>query len=262
MAPLIGVPSQTLQAIDGIPEALPHSWVMNHRYFTALAGVGAAPVMVPLLVNDVAALRGIYDALDGVFLAGGVDVDPSSYHEPREALCGRTDLDRDSVEILLTQWARAEGKPVFGVCRGLQIINVAAGGSLHQDCSDYDGSIKHDYFPTAGFARDYLAHAVSVEPGTRLREIFGEDEVTVNSMHHQGLKAIADGLIPSCTAPDGLIEALEGPGDSFCLGVQWHPEMLVDSDAGTRRLFEAFVEAAAAYRGKKADLAPVIHNVS
>jgi putative glutamine amidotransferase len=249
---LIGVPAQTLQAIDGIPAELPHSWVMNHRYFTALVSVGAAPVMVPLLVNDVEALRGIYDALDGVFLAGGVDVDPASYHEPREALCGRTDLDRDGVEILLTQWARADGKPVFGVCRGLQIINVAAGGTLYQDCTEYyEGSIKHDYFPTAGYARDYLAHTVRIEPGTRLYEAYGAAEGTVNSMHHQGLKHIADGLIASCTAPDGLIEALESEGVAFCVGVQWHPEMLFDTDAPTRRLFQAFMDAAAEYRERR-----------
>lgn len=247
MKPLIGVPTQTLQAIDGIPPDLPHSWVMNHRYFTALAATGAAPVMVPLLVRDESVLRGIYDGLDGVFLAGGVDVDPATYHEPRAALCGRTDLDRDHVEVLFAQWARADGKPVFGVCRGLQIINVAAGGSLYQDCTDYEGSLKHDYFPTAGYARDYLAHTVQVHAGTRLHEIFDADDVAVNSMHHQGLKQIAAGLVPSATAPDGLIEALEAPGEAFCVGVQWHPEMLVDSDAGTRRLFEAFVAAAASY---------------
>lgn len=222
---------------------------MNYRYFTALASTGAAPVMVPLFAHDLDTLRGIYDALDGVFLAGGVDVDPSSYHEPREALCGRTDLDRDGVEILLAQWARAEGKPVFGVCRGLQIINVAAGGSLYQDCADFaPGAIKHDYFPNAGHARDYLAHTVAVEPGTRLHEILAGDEVQVNSMHHQGLKTLADGLTVSARAPDGLVEALEAPGDAFCIGVQWHPEMLVDSDAGTHRLFTAFVDAARAYR--------------
>jgi putative glutamine amidotransferase len=252
MRPLVGVPAQTLQAIDGIPPELPHSWVMNHRYFTALAGVGAAPVMVPLLARDLDALRGIYDSLDGVFLAGGVDLDPSSYHEPRESLCGRTDLDRDGVEIVLTQWARADGKPVFGVCRGLQIINVAAGGSLYQDCEGfYPESIKHDYFPTAGYARDYLAHSVRMERGTRLHEIYDADEVQVNSMHHQGLKQIADGLVATCVAPDGLIEALETTGSAFCLGVQWHPEMLVDSDPATRRLFRAFVEAAASYREQR-----------
>lgn len=247
--PLIGVPTQTLQAIDGVPEDLPHSWVMNHRYLTALASTGAAPVMVPLLVDDADALRGIYDVLDGLFIAGGVDVDPSSYDHVRSPSCGRTDMDRDAVEIRLARWARADGKPLLGVCRGLQIMNVAAGGSLYQDCAeDLPGSIKHDYFPNAGHARDYLAHTVQVGPGTRLHDIFGADEIRVNSMHHQGLARIADDLTVSATAPDGLIEALEVSDHPFALGVQWHPEMLVDSDPGTRRLFEAFVAAAGSYR--------------
>jgi putative glutamine amidotransferase len=247
--PLIGVPAQTLQAIDGIPAGLPHSWVMNHRYLTALADVGGAPVIVPLLTGNEETLRGIYETLDGVFIAGGVDVDPSSYYEPTSPLCGRTDLDRDAVEIQLARWARAEGKPIFGVCRGLQIINVAAGGSLIQDCAEFaPHAIKHDYFPTEGYARDYLAHSISVTLGTRLHEIFGADEVPVNSMHHQVLDRLADGLIVSAIAPDGLIEAIEAPAEAFTLGVQWHPEMLIDSDPGTRRLFEAFIEAAAAWR--------------
>jgi putative glutamine amidotransferase len=250
--PLIGVPTQTLQAIDGIPDDLPHSWVMNHRYLTALAATGAAPVLVPLLAGDDAALRAIYDALDGVFIAGGVDVDPSSYDEPRADACGRTDPDRDAVEIRFTQWARADGKPLLGVCRGLQIMNVAAGGSLYQDCAtEFAGSIKHDYFPNAGHARDYLAHTVHVDPGTRLHDIFGADEVQVNSMHHQGLARIADDLTVSATAPDGLIEALEATDHPFAVGVQWHPEMLVDTDSGTRRLFEAFVAAAASFGGSR-----------
>ncbi|HSJ13237.1 MAG TPA: gamma-glutamyl-gamma-aminobutyrate hydrolase family protein [Longimicrobiales bacterium] len=248
MRPLIGVPGQTLQAIDGIPTELPQSWVMNHRYFTALASVGGAPVMVPLIEEETA-LRGIYEDLDGIFLAGGVDVDPESYHEPRAAQSGRTDPPRDRVEIQLARWAQAEGKPLFGVCRGMQIMNVAAGGSLYQDCAAYfEGAIKHDYFPNAGYARNYLAHAVRITAGTRLHEVLRAGEVQVNSMHHQGLKEIADGLRPSAVAPDGLIEALEAPGEAFCVGVQWHPEMLVDDDAGTRRLFEDFVAAASAYR--------------
>jgi putative glutamine amidotransferase len=252
--PLIGVPTQTLQSIDGIPAELPHSWVMNHRYYTALASAGAAPVMVPLLVHDVPALRGIYDALDGIFIAGGVDVDPSSYHEPRSALCGRTDLDRDGVEILYAQWARADGKPLFGVCRGLQVMNVAAGGSLYQDCDEFRDAIKHDYFPTAGHARDYLAHGIRIEPGSRMHEIYGATEVQVNSMHHQGLKVLAEGLVATAFAPDGLIEAVEVPGDAFTIGVQWHPEMLIDSDPATRRLFAAFVNASSAYREQRASV--------
>jgi putative glutamine amidotransferase len=214
--------------------------------------------MVPLLVQDESVLRGIYDGVDGVFLAGGVDVDPSSYDEPRGALCGRTDVDRDTVELAFTRWARADGKPLLGVCRGLQIINVAAGGSLYQDCTEHDGAIKHDYFPTAGYARDYLAHRVTVEPGTRLHAAFGAADVPVNSMHHQGLKRVAEGLVVSATAPDGLIEGLEAPGDAFCVGVQWHPEMLVEGDAGTRRLFASFVEAAAAYRAARSESESVL----
>lgn len=250
--PIIGVPTQTLQAIDGIPEDLPHSWVMNHRYLTALASTGAAPIMVPLLTGDIDTLRGIYDVLDGVFIAGGVDVDPSSYNQARGPSCGRTDLDRDVVEIRLAQWARADDKPLLGVCRGLQIMNVAAGGSLVQDCAEeLPGSIKHDYFPNAGHARDYLAHSVQVDPGTRLHDIFDADEVLVNSMHHQGLDRVADGLTVSATAPDGLIEALEDTEHPFAIGVQWHPEMLVDTDPGTRRLFEAFIAAAAAFAGSR-----------
>jgi putative glutamine amidotransferase len=241
--PVVGVPTQTLQAIDGVPAELPLSWVMNHRYYTALAGVGAAPIMVPLL-RDEDALRGVYDACDGVFIAGGVDVDPSSYHEPRESLCGRTDLERDRVELLFARWARQDGKPLFGLCRGLQIMNVAEGGSLYQDCEEYfEGSIKHDYFPNAGYARDHIAHTVQVAAGSRLFDAFGEAEVRVNSMHHQGVKAVARGLVATAWAPDGLIEALEGTGEGYAVGVQWHPEMLVDTDAGTRRLFEAFVAA-------------------
>src|SRR5688572_24185918 len=252
--PLIGVPGQTLQAIDGIPPELPRSWVMNHRYFIALASVGAAPVMVPLIEGDDGALRAIYDTLDGIFLAGGVDVDPATYHEPREALCGRTDLARDGVEIRFAQWARDNRKPLLGVCRGLQIMNVAAGGSLYQDCEDaYAGAQKHDYFPTAGYARDYLAHTVRLHPRTQLHRLFGADEVNVNSMHHQGLKQIPPGLLCSAAAPDGLIEALEAPEHPFYVGVQWHPEMLVDNDAGTQRLFRAFVAAAAAYRAHRID---------
>ena len=253
--PLIGVPTQTLQAIDGIPPELPHSWVMNHRYLTALASVDALPVLVPLLDADEATLRGLYDRLDGVFLAGGVDLDPESYREARHELCGRTDPARDRVELRLAEWAVAEGKPVLGVCRGMQVLNVAAGGSLLQDCSLHRNAIKHDYFPTAGHARDYLAHPVRLSEGSRLARAFCSADVLVNSMHHQGVAVLGHGLIPTAFAPDGLIEALERDGDAFAVGVQWHPEMLIERDAGTRRLFEAFVDAA---RGRAARL-PLAH---
>ncbi len=243
--PVIGIPTQNLQSIDRIPEDLPASWVMNQRYFLACTSVGAVPWMVPLLDEDPETLRAIYERLDGIFLAGGVDMDPASYGEERHELCGRTDLPRDAVELQFARWAMEDGKPVLGVCRGMQVINVAAGGTLLQDCGEqFEGAIKHDYFPGAGWARDYLAHEIRVAPDTRLRRLFGAETVMVNSMHHQGIRRLGDGLVASAVSPDGLLEALEGSGDAFLVGVQWHPEMLIDTDEGTRRLFEEFIESA------------------
>ncbi|HEY0672219.1 MAG TPA: gamma-glutamyl-gamma-aminobutyrate hydrolase family protein [Longimicrobiales bacterium] len=247
MRPLIGVPTQTLQAIDDIPPGLPHSWVMNHRYFTALTMVDAAPVMVPLLAEDESVLRAIYDRLDGVFLAGGVDVDPAAYKEDKLDVCGRTDPDRDRVEILFTQWAIAEGKPVLGVCRGMQVINVACGGSLLQHVDESDRFLKHDYFPTQGFARDHLAHEAMVSPRSFLHRVFGGATIAVNSMHHQGIRSLGRDLVATVHAPDGLVEGIEGTRDNFLIGVQWHPEMLIERDAGTRRLFREFRDAAEAF---------------
>jgi putative glutamine amidotransferase len=245
--PLIGVTTQTLQAIDNIPEGLPHSWVMNERYVTALATVGAAPVLIPLLEDD-DALRALYESLDGIFVPGGVDVDPASYGCTAHELCGRTDVPRDRVELMMSKWATAEGKPLLGVCRGMQIMNVAAGGTLHQDTTvHFPNAIKHDYFPNAGYARDYIAHDAAVVGGTRLHSIVGSETIRINSMHHQGIERLGTGLVISATAPDGLAEAIEGDGNAFCIGVQWHPEMLIESDAGARALFRSFVEAAGSY---------------
>lgn len=245
--PLVGVPAQTLQAIDGIPEGLPHSWVMNHRYLTALAASGAAPVLVPLLARDRAGLRAVYERLDGLFLAGGVDVHPDSYGASMHPLTGRTDLDRDSVELALAGWALDDGMPVLGVCRGMQILNVVRGGTLVQDTGTERPGLKHDFFPNEGFARDHLAHAVTPAADSHVAEAFGAADFAVNSMHHQAIERTGAGLAETAHAPDGLVEALELPGPVFVVGVQWHPEVLFERDAGTRRLFEAFTRAAAAF---------------
>jgi putative glutamine amidotransferase len=253
--PHIGVPTQTLQVISGIPAGLPQSWVMNHRYYTALESVGGLPWMVPLLKSE-AALRAMYEHMDGVFLAGGIDMEPSTYGAERDERCDRGDPDRDRVELLFARWAMEDGKPLLGVCRGMQVINVAAGGTLHQDCSTFwPNAIKHDYFPTQGYARDFLAHEARLMPESRLAQIFGENRIRINSMHHQGVERLGSGLRVSALAPDDLVEAVElGDGDVFQLGVQWHPEMLVDHDAGTRRLFQSFIDACLAYRGSAAIL--------
>lgn len=247
--PLIGVPTQTLHVIDGIPEHLPESWVMSQRYFHAVSSRGAVPWMIPLLDRDPATLREIHDRLDGLFLAGGVDVHPRSYgHEPGP-LTGRTDPPRDRVELLLARWALEDGKPILGSCRGVQVLNVAAGGSLFQDVHEERTSpIKHDYFPTQGYARDRLAHEVELVPGSRLRDIYRAGRIRVNSMHHQGVRDLGRGLVATGHAPDGLVEAVEGKNGTFVIGVQWHPEMLADADEPTGRLFSAFLDAAAERR--------------
>jgi putative glutamine amidotransferase len=248
--PIIGVTTQTL---DAIPDQLPLCWVMSQRYVRVLTASGAVPWVIPLLQNDVDTLRTIYEQLDGVFLPGGVDMDPRTYKEERHEFCGRTDEPRDWAELQLTRWAMEEGKPLLAVCRGVQVMNVALGGSLYQDLgAQVPGILKHDYFPIGGrYSRDTLVHDVRIADGSRLAEVLGTREAMVNSMHHQGLKTLATGLIPTAFAPDGLIEAVEVPNGPFMIGVQWHPEDLVDTVPCMRNLFDAFIEASLEFRSAR-----------
>jgi putative glutamine amidotransferase len=223
---------------------------MSQRYIVTLTAAGALPWMIPLVADDRATLRGVYEQLDGVFLPGGADIDPASYREPRHPRCDRTDPPRDRVELVLASWAMEDRKPVLGVCRGLQLMNLAAGGTLWQDLTELRaGSVKHDYFPFGGkYSRDYLAHEVTVTPGTRLAAILGDTCLMVNSMHHQGINRLGEGLVASAVAPDGLVEGIEVSGPHFFIGVQWHPEALTDTDSRARRLFEEFVKEARSWR--------------
>jgi putative glutamine amidotransferase len=249
--PVIGVTTQTLHAIDGIPAALPASAVMNQRYYQAVAAAGGAPVLLPLLDGD--ALRGAYDVCAGILLPGGVDVDPSCFGEAAHPSLGRTDPARDRVEMQLTKWAVEEGKPLLGLCRGLQVINVALGGTLYQDlAAQCPTAIRHDYFPGHGFARDHLAHDVTLAEGSRMSQLMGAARIPVNSMHHQGIRTMAPSLAAAAVAPDGLIEAVESPHDPFLVGVQWHPEVFDTPASPMRRLFRAFVEAAGEFATRAA----------
>ncbi|HEY7613242.1 MAG TPA: gamma-glutamyl-gamma-aminobutyrate hydrolase family protein [Gemmatimonadales bacterium] len=242
--PVIGIPTQTLHSIEGIPETVPESWVMNQRYSRAVAAAGGLPMMIPLL-DEADTLRALYDRLDGVLLPGGVDLDPATYGEAPLPACGRLDPGRDRVELAFARWSIEEGKPLFGLCRGLQIVNVALGGTLYQDiAAQRNDAIKHDYFPTAGYSRDHLAHAVTVTSGSRLDALVGTAPLKVNSMHHQAVKDLAPDLVSTAVAPDGLIEAVELPAGPFLLGVQWHPESLTERDPRMHRLVAGFVEAA------------------
>jgi putative glutamine amidotransferase len=241
---VIGVATQTQEAVSG---ELPRCWIMSQRYVQVLASLGAVPVLIPLLPDDLGTLREIYNRLEGIFLTGGVDVDPDRYGEEKLAQCGRTDPDRDAVEIQLMHWALADHKPVLAVCRGFQLVNVACGGSLYQDMpSQCPDMIKHDHFPPES-SRDYLAHEITIAPATRLGRCLGSERAIVNSMHHQGIKALAPNLTPSAWSSDGLIEGVEGANGHYLVAVQWHPEELTDQPR-QRRLFTEFLAAASAWR--------------
>ena len=249
--PVIGIATQTL---DAIPGQLPLCWVMGQKYVRVLTDAGAAPWIIPLIQNDIDTLRSIYEHLDGFFITGGVDVDPSQYGETRTRLCGRSDAPRDWTELQLIRWAIEDQKPVLGACRGIQVVNVAVGGTLYQDLSfQFPKGIRHDYFPSVedGFTRDMLVHPVAVEPQSRLHRLVGAGEVKVNSMHHQGIKTLATSLVASAIAPDGLIEAAEGTNGQFLVAVQWHPEELAETQPGMRRLFTAFIEAAGEFQRRR-----------
>lgn len=248
--PLIGLPTQTQ---DATSEGMPRCWVMSQRYVNSVISVGGVPFVIPLVESE-ETLRSIYETLDGIYLCGGVDVDPHSYREARHDLCGRSDLDRDRTELMMVRWALADRKPVLGVCRGAQVINVACRGTLYQDlATEFPGAIKHDYFPFQGrYSRDMLTHSISVDVESRLGTLLGVRALKVNSMHHQAIERLGSGLVATAWGPDGLIEAIEGTDeDHYLMGVQWHPEELIELDPRMRRLFSYFMRAARAYRAER-----------
>jgi putative glutamine amidotransferase len=220
---------------------------MGRSYIEELRKVGAVPWLIPLIPHDPDTLGEIFSRLDGVFITGGVDVDPARYGEPKTPLCGVTDPDRDAVEIALLKHALDRNLPVLAVCRGLQILNVACGGTLYQDVTtQVPAALKHDHFPTPDKpSRKYLAHDVTVKANSRLAHILGEAVVPVNSMHHQAIKDLAPSLAATAYAPDGIIEGVEGTGGQFLVAVQWHPEELTETQPGMARLFSTFANATA-----------------
>src|ERR1700722_19343982 len=218
--PVIGIATQTLAAVPG---ERPACWVMGRSYIEELRKVGAIPWIIPLVPHDTETLQNIFDRLDGVFITGGVDVDPSHYGESKLPLCGDTDPDRDAVEMALLRHALNRNLPILAVCRGIQILNVTCGGTLYQDVrSQVPTALKHDHFPTAEKpSRKFLAHEISVRPRSRLGGILGDEVVPVNSMHHQAIKDLAPNLAPTAYATDGIIEAVESVDGGYLIAVQW-----------------------------------------
>lgn len=238
--PLIGVPTgrEKSQRFYGLP-----LYIMNQTYIRMLENLGALPVMIPLQMSE-ATLRGIFERLDGIFLPGGEDIDPSQYGAERHPLLGATDKERDRTELLITHWAVEAGMPFLGVCRGLQILNVVCGGTLYQDLhAECPTMQKHDYTPPT-YERYRISHTIRIEPDSRLAHALGAVH-EVNSMHHQGINQLGAGLRIVARAEDGLPEAIEAPVLPYVVAVQWHPEELATTDQHSSNLFYDFVAAAA-----------------
>lgn len=220
-APIILLPTPRLHSMAG---KTIERYAIGFDYVNTLVEAGANPLLMPVNVPEASARR-MYALADGVLLAGGPDCDPDLFGEPKHEKTSAIDDDRDSVEIWLTRWALADDKPLLGICRGMQMMNVAMGGSLIQDIpSQQQSNLEHQGGDWA--TRDQVLHDVALVPGSQIARIIGLPQVGVNSFHHQAVKRLATGFEITARAPDGVIEAFEHRGRRFALGVQWHPENL------------------------------------
>jgi putative glutamine amidotransferase len=215
---------------------------VNAAYVRAVIRAGGIPFILPPLLGE-AHHGAILDVLDGLVLTGGEDVDPSHYGHARHPAIGDVDPQRDAFELGLFREARRRGLPVLAICRGIQLVNVALGGTLWQDLpSEKPMALPHRP-PTE---RDVRTHQVDIAPGSRLATVLGTTRCDVNSFHHQSIRDLAPGLLATATAPDGEIEGVESQrGEPWLLAVQWHPEEFHHHEvAPDHGLFDALVAAA------------------
>jgi putative glutamine amidotransferase len=234
-SPVLGLTTYLEQAQTGIWDV--RAGFLPHIYLEGVTlARGIAVLLPPQPVSDEIAVE-VLDRLDGLVITGGKDVDPARYGQAPHPQTDEPRHDRDAWEFALLAGALRRGLPVLGICRGAQVLNVALGGTLHQHLPDIVGHSRHQ----TGNAV-FSTSRVHIEPGTRLAALIGEysDE---QCYHHQAIAELGDGLIVSARDSDGVIEAVELPGETFVLAVQWHPEERL-SDL---RLFAAVVEAAKVY---------------
>jgi len=234
--PLIGITTSHTTNDENLPYL-----TLGEAYVAAVRAAGGLPVLIPLGLSE-EDLASLIERLDGVVFSGGGDMEPACYGgQPHTKVYG-VDKDRDRVELKLYQEVFDREKPFLGICRGIQVLNVALGGTLYEDIMDqHEGGMKHSYWQT--HPRSYLAHMVQVSEDSRLASILGKPVVEVNSLHHQGLREIAPSLQVTAVAPDGIVEGVELPGHPFGMGVQWHPESLQEHEP-MRAIFRALVQAA------------------
>jgi len=234
--PIIGLTTSRSTNAAGIPVIS-----ITEAYVQAILRAGGLPILIPVGLSN-SQVGEIYSHLQGLLLTGGGDIDPVLYDGIPHPRVYDIEPQRDSLEISLVQQAAREGLPFLGICRGIQVINVALGGKLYTDIRDqHPGALRHDMAP--GFPRDLIAHPVEINAESCLANLTGLPTLKVNSLHHQGISSVAPSLQATGFAPDGLVEAVELPGHPFALGIQWHPEWLPES-APMQAIFQGLIAAA------------------
>ncbi|MGI9823339.1 gamma-glutamyl-gamma-aminobutyrate hydrolase family protein [Agromyces sp. Marseille-Q5079] len=243
-APLIGVTTYLEQASTGVWD-VPASFLPK-AYLDAVTDAGGIAVLLPPQPASPEVARTLLDALDGLIVAGGADVDPARYGQAPHPRTGAPRPDRDEWEHVLLTEAIASETPFLGICRGAQVLNVALGGTLVQHLPDVVGSERYQPAPAVFGEGD-----VHVEADTLLGSLVGQRRLPVHLYHHQALDRVAEGLAVTARSDDGVIEAVEVEAVPFGLAVQWHPEQ----DAADRRLFAGLVDAARAHRAARSTAA-------
>jgi putative glutamine amidotransferase len=220
--------------------SFPPKVALNRTYFDALESAGATPLPIPV-VHDADRIRFYYELLDGLLLPGGADVEPSRYGAVARKDCKLTVMpELDEVELTLARWAIRDGLPVLAICRGIQVLNVACGGTLWQDIQ-VEGATHVSHYQEP---RDALVHDLDIEADTLLARTLGHTHIRVNSLHHQAIRDLGDSLRAVAFSPDGLIEGVELASHEFVLGIQCHPEELSKKEPWAHRLFEGLVASA------------------
>ena len=250
MAPVIGVTATLKEDVDSVAERPLGSFVRaDLDYVAGVAQAGGTPMVLPPLPGTVEEVAG---SIDGLLLCGGSDLDPAYYGEEPIPELGVTLPERDTFEIDLVEQALERDMPVFGICRGLQVLNVALGGTLYQDLPSqlHPDLIAH----RQKMPKWQWTHEVEVDGGSNAAKIMKTGGLRVNSYHHQAIKDLDDGLVVSARASDGVVEAVESRNlfERWLVGVQWHAEAMRDTGPEHRNLFEAHVEAAKRYALRRA----------
>lgn len=243
--PLIGIPALRLHNL-ALPYS-PYNFGIKHTFIQAIERAGGVPLIIPIYENEAATLQ-ILSMIDGLVLADDNDIEPEHYGEvPRDIR--NSDASRDRNELFVLREAEQRGMPVLGVCRGMQLMNVYRGGTLYQDVvTERPDTINHDGYLEVK-STEHLAHELTLEPSSQLARLIGSDMIRSNTHHHQAVRTLGQRLVENAWAPDGVVEGIEDPSQHFFIGVQPHPESLVQrAEPGWSKLFEAHVEASRDYR--------------